>query len=415
MYRGHTVGVVIPAYNEEALVAVTIESIPDYVDRIYVVDDGSTDDTWREIEAVVARENERRRRDALAFDDVVIPIAHESNRGVGGAIKTGYRRARGEGIELTAVMGADDQMDPDILETLLDPIVDGRAEYVKGNRFLEPAELDAMPRHRVFGNAVLSALTKIASGYWDIGDPQCGYTAISLYALEEAAVDDMYEFYGYCNDILVKLNVAGLRVVDVPCPARYGEEESHIRYRSYVPRVSAMLLRNFLGRLRTSYLSVDFHPLVVAYIAGVVASGAGLFGLAWALPVVGGAGSTLLRGALALLLLVVGLLSLVAAMALDQHENDHLDDVIRPERHGRSRDAGDTPGAHLGHGDRSVDAATPPGDRFDASLRDPLLSTNGGPPPGVRPVRADARAPQRDGPESGETAPLDGPASRRDG
>lgn len=341
MYREHTVGVVIPAYNEEGLVGSTIRSVPEFVDRIYVVDDGSTDDTWQEITDTAARENPRRRQDSNVhpyFDDQVVPIQHDENRGVGGAIKTGYLRARDESIDVTAVMGGDGQMEPEIFESLCDPIVDGQAEYVKGNRFADRTERGSMPAFRFVGNSILASLTKVASGYWRIGDPQSGYTAISLRALETAAIEDMYEFYGYCNDLLVKLNVAGLRVVDIPRPITYGDEESSIRYHTYIPRVSWMLLRNFLWRLRVNYLTFDFHPLIIAYLAGGLASGTGLLAVLAASPWLGSPTAAVIQGLLGLLLVLVGTLSFVAAMVLDKRENDHLNAVLRTATAGTRSD-----------------------------------------------------------------------------
>ncbi|WP_418280273.1 glycosyltransferase family 2 protein [Halorubrum sp. DTA98] len=264
MYEETTVGVVVPAYNEEGFVGEVIETLPAYVDRAYVVDDCSTDGTWDEIRTTADRvngrsreETERREHDTYAsdggeteaFDRQVVPIRHEENRGVGGAIKTGYLRARREGIGVTAVMGGDGQMDPDELTTVIDPIVDGEADYVKGNRLLSADDRKEMPGHRYVGNVILTYLTRIASGYWRIGDPQNGYTAISAAALAGAKIEEMFEFYGYCNDLLVRLSTYGFRVVDVPISARYRDEESHIDYRTYVPIVSLMLLRAFLWRL----------------------------------------------------------------------------------------------------------------------------------------------------------------------
>ena len=339
MYRGHTVGVVIPAYNEEPFVRETIETVPAFVDRIYAIDDASTDGTWAEITAAATAERDAPGRghgdgvpEADRFDRRIVPIQHERNRGVGGAIKTGYLRARDDEIAATAVMGGDGQMRPDHLERLLDPILDGEADYVKGNRMVGSRGRGDMPRHRFVGNAVLGALTKIASGYWSTGDPQSGYTAISHRALREANVEEMYEFYGYCNDLLVKLNVAGLRVVDLPRAIVYGEEESHIRYRTYVPRVSWMLLRNFLWRLRVDYVVRSFHPLVVAYAVGAGATAAGLLGFLWSLPGVGSVASPPARALAAAPVFVLGVLSLVAAMVLDKHENAGLDAVLFPDR-----------------------------------------------------------------------------------
>lgn len=326
MYRGHTTAVVIPAYNEAGFVGDTIESVPAFVDRIYVVEDGSTDDTWREIRETASAVNEAK---SGQFPERVVPIRHQQNRGVGGAIKTGYLRARDERIDVTAVMGGDGQMDPEILGNLFDPILDGRADYTKGNRLLGRTDRGDMPRFRFVGNAILAALTKIASGYWANGDSQSGYTAISLRALEETDIESMYEFYGYCNDILVKLNVAGMRVLDVPRPITYGDEDSHIKYHTYIPRVSLMLARNFLWRLKTNYLVFDFHPLVGAYAAGGVASLVAVFAGVWALPGVGQFGTSIARAGFAVAFGLLGLLSFVVAMVLDAAANDELCDAER--------------------------------------------------------------------------------------
>ncbi|WP_336035101.1 glycosyltransferase family 2 protein [Halobacterium yunchengense] len=381
MYRGHTTAVVVPAYNEEPFVADTVASVPEFVDRVYVVEDGSTDDTWAEIVSAAAAENAR--HDGDRFEQRVVPIQHERNRGVGGAIKTGYLRARDDRIDLTAVMGGDGQMEPEMLGELFDPIVDGDADYTKGNRFLGRTGRGDMPAFRFVGNATLAALTKVASGYWESGDPQSGYTAISLRALETADVESMYEFYGYCNDILVKLNVAGMRVVDVPRPITYGDEESHIKYRTYVPRVSAMLARNFVWRLKTNYLAFDFHPLVAAYAAGGAASLTAVLAAVWALPGVGSFGTPLARGAVAAAFALLGVLALVFAMVLDRADNAHLNDTVHP--------AGDPTGGGPERGERELAALTDGrghagGDRTVAVELDPqewayVLDGGGGDPP----------------------------------
>ncbi|WP_121820248.1 glycosyltransferase family 2 protein [Halostella salina] len=330
MYEGRTVGVVVPAYNEADHVGHVIRKMPSFVDRIYVVDDASTDNTWEEIRGAAERLNEHGHaevdrhlsgRGTLVTGGRVIPIRHETNRGVGGAIKTGYLSALADEMDVTAVIAGDDQMDQTLLKSLLEPIVQGRADYAKGNRFLSAEDRENVPRFRLFGNAMLSFLTKVASGYWTISDSQNGYTAISREALESIETDRMYEFYGYCNDILVRLNVAGMTVVDVPLPISYEDESSNINYFTYVPHVSGMLLRNFLWRLKTKYVLRDFHPLVLLYGFGAVGS------IAFALQSFNAARSedgpqlstTVNNG------LVAGLL-LVLAMVFDRIDNDHLDE-----------------------------------------------------------------------------------------
>ena len=312
-----SIGVVVPAYNEEAFVGEVIDTMPPFVDRIYVVDDCSIDGTWS---VVTGREDAgppttgRTAGPTVEGTGRVVPIRHEENRGVGGAIKTGYKRALADRMDVTVVMGGDGQMDPNYLTDLVNPIVSGYAEYTKANRLYSTDHRKGMSRWRLFGNQVLSGLTRITSGYWRLSDPQNGYTAISLPALETVGVGSMYEYYGYCNDLLVKLNVNGMRVADVPVPAVYGDEESSITYPEYIARVSWMLFRNFLWRLRVKYVTDQFHPLVLCYALG----GALVF---QSLLVVLTAVSLQTTS---LLLSVVGLVLVGLAMELDRRANRNL-------------------------------------------------------------------------------------------
>jgi glycosyltransferase involved in cell wall biosynthesis len=331
MYKENTIGVVVPAYNEAGFVGEVIDTIPEFVDVAYVVDDGSTDDTWTEIREHAAAVNEDHVPDAPGFEQLVVPIQHEENRGVGGALKTGYLQALEDGVDITAVLGGDGQMDPDILTKYLDPIAEGDADYTKGNRFMKREQLDAMPTFRLVGNAMLSYLTKIASGYWKMMDPQNGYTAISREALESADIENMYEYYGYCNDLLVKLNVENLRVADVSHSAEYVYDDedwkSHISYDEYVPKVSLMLLRNFAWRLRRKYFLRDFHPLATFYLLGTVLSGVSVVGATVAGLVgdeSGGAG----RWALGL---VIGIALFLAGTVLDLNDNEELELQVTEE------------------------------------------------------------------------------------
>ena len=260
MYREHRIAVVVPAYNEELLIGSTLDTMPAFIDRIYVVDDGSMDETAGRIVEQAAR------------DPRIVPTHHETNRGVGAAIVTGYTAALADGLDIVAVMAGDNQMDPAFLPKLLDPIVDGKADYTVGNRLINPEFRRGMSRWRFAGNAALTLLTKIASGYWQLVDPQNGYTAISRRALETIPLDAIYPRDGYCNDILVRLNVYGFRVMNIPHPARYGLERSSIKYSSYILRLSGLLLKDFLWRLKTKYVVMGFHPLVFYYFFGVVFS-----------------------------------------------------------------------------------------------------------------------------------------------
>ncbi len=268
MYNEQTVGVVVPAYNEAGFVGEVIDTIPEYVDRIYAIDDCSTDETWQEIQmhAEQANETDQESRQKVLADggvadrdggvsDRVIPIRHEENRGVGGAIKTGYNRAYDDGIDVTAVMAGDGQMDPEKLPRLLDPIVAGEADYTKGNRLMCPGYQEGMPKFRLFGNRVLTHLTQISSGYWNSGDPQNGYTAISYDALDALDIDELYDDYGFANELLARLNVHDMRVTDAAMPAVYGDEQSSIEYHTFIPKVSKLLLKNYVWRLKTKYVA----------------------------------------------------------------------------------------------------------------------------------------------------------------
>src|SRR6478672_2104461 len=255
MLDGKRVGVVVPAYNEEHLIAQTIAGIPDFVDRIIVVDDRSQDGTVAAVRAIQ--------------DPRVKLIVHEQNGGVGAAIVTGYKDAIAERIDVTAVMAADNQMDPDDLRALVEPVANDQVDYAKANRLFTGQAWELIPRYRYLGNAVLSLLTKIASGYWHIADSQSGFTAVSLEYLELLDLDRIYKRYGFPNDMLVHLNVWNARVRDIPSRPIYGVgERSGIRLRRVVPTISWLLLKGFFWRLRTKYVIRDFHPLVFFYIFG---------------------------------------------------------------------------------------------------------------------------------------------------
>jgi glycosyltransferase involved in cell wall biosynthesis len=263
MLDGKRVAVVVPAYDEEHLVGETLRGIPPFVDRVYVVDDASGDAT-----AERARE---------VGDARVEVIGHERNAGVGAAILSGYRRALEDGIDVTCVMAADNQMDPIELPDIAGPVARGEAEYAKANRLVSGEAWTVIPRTRYLGNAVLSLLTKIASGYWHVADSQAGYTAISNDALRRLDLARVYHGYGFPNDMLVHLNIQNARVRDVPSRPIYDVgEESGIRLRSVVPRISWLLLKGFWWRMGQKYVIRDFHPLVFFYAFGVLMTLLGL-------------------------------------------------------------------------------------------------------------------------------------------
>ncbi|MGB2875747.1 MAG: glycosyltransferase family 2 protein [Gaiellaceae bacterium] len=312
MLDGKRVAVVVPAHDEEKLIAETIRSIPDFVDRIYVIDDASRDGT-----VAITRE--------LA-DPRVELIEHERNLGVGAAIMTGYKRALAERVDVTAVMAADAQMDPADLETLALPVARREVDYAKANRLFTGQAWDVIPRYRYLGNAMLSLLTKIASGYWHVADSQSGYTAISLEYLELLDLDRIYTRYGFPNDMLVHLNVWNARVRDYPSRPIYGVgERSGIRLRRVVPAISWLLVKGFFWRMREKYVIRDFHPLVFFYMLGFLMTLLGLgLGISEVVLRILGNQITAATVVLIALLLIFGSQFTLFAMWFDMESNKDL-------------------------------------------------------------------------------------------
>jgi glycosyltransferase involved in cell wall biosynthesis len=311
--EGKRVAVVVPAFQEELLVAETIRGIPAFVDLIVVVDDHSSDGTAD------------RARDL--GDPRAEVIEHVENRGVGGAIATGYARCRELGVDVTCVMAGDNQMDPGELLALVGPVARGEVDYAKANRLVSGEAWQLIPRSRYLGNAVLSLLTKIASGYWHVADSQAGYTALSLEALRRLDLERLYRRYGFPNDMLVHLNVQSARVRDVPSRPVYGVgERSGIRIRHVAPRIAWLLFKGFWWRLKEKYVIRDFHPLVFFYVLGILMSVVGfLLGVVVAASrIFWGNEITTATVVLVALLLVSGTQFTLFAMWFDQEANKEL-------------------------------------------------------------------------------------------
>lgn len=314
MLEGKKIGVVVPAFNEEKLIRRVLETMPSFVDRVIVVDDCSRDRTVTEIQSC----QEKNRR--------LLLVRHDQNQGVGKAISTGYQRAREEGLDVVAVMAGDAQMDPGDLLSVITPVVRGDVDYAKGNRLFRGESWRVIPHHRYLGNAMLSLLTKIASGYWHIGDSQCGYTAISRAALEVLPLAEIYPTYGVPNDLLIKLNMHSFRVRDVSVrPVYHQEGKSGIRLSRVIPRITLLLMKGCLRRLFYKYVIVDFHPLVFFYLLGLITFPVGfIFGFYLFLYrlLIGPVATT--SALFAVFLLISGLQSLFFAMWFDMEYNHHL-------------------------------------------------------------------------------------------
>ena len=257
MYKNKIVSVVIPAYNEEKLIQKTIQSVPNFVDKIVVTNDSSKDKTREKVKQVMKNNFK------------ITLINHKTNQGVGGSIASGYKWSRDNGIDIAVVMAGDAQMDPNDMPALLDAIIHDGADYAKGNRLLSGDVRKKMPRARYNLSQFLSLLTKIASGYWQIIDPQCGYTAINKEALRRINWDKLYKRYGQPNDLLIRLNVEDMKVKDVPIKPVYDiGEKSGINMTKLFFTLPWVLFSGFLWRLKEKYIVRDFHPLVFFYGLG---------------------------------------------------------------------------------------------------------------------------------------------------
>ena len=312
MLDNKNIAVVVPAFNEEILIESTVTGIPDYVDKIVVVDDCSRDDTVNRVNALLQHQPGR-----------IFLVAHAENQGVGGAIASGYIWCRDHDIDIAVVMAGDAQMDPDDLPALLEPLLNGEYDYAKGNRLFSGDAWNLIPRARYLGNAAMSLLTKIASGYWHVADSQCGFTAINRKALRAVDWTKMYKRYGQPNDLLVRLNLYNFRVCDIPTRPIYNiGEKSGIKPIRMIPHLSLLLFKLFIWRMFQKYVIRDFHPLVFFYTFGITLFLPGsLFGI-WLVLYRVFVGKTAVNSALfATLLVISGLQLLLFAMWFDMEYN----------------------------------------------------------------------------------------------
>lgn len=304
MLKDRRIAVVIPAYREEALVADTIKGVPDFVDHVIVVDDASPDDT----SAMASR----------AADERTEILRHDVNQGVGGAIITGHTRAMALGADIMVVMAGDNQMDPAQMSRLLAPILEDGYGFAKGNRLFSSASVGSMPVHRVVGNMLLTFATKAASGYWNLVDPQNGYTAVTAESLDMIPLEKVSRRYEFENDLLIWLNIANVRAADVNIPARYGSEISNIRLHRVIPRLTWLLFRGFWRRIWYKYVFWSFSPVALLLFVGLVLFVFGTGVGAW-VTVVAVQGTTPTAGTtvLSVVPFMTGVILLVQAFVLD--------------------------------------------------------------------------------------------------
>lgn len=304
MYRGARVAAVVPAYKEELMIARVITTMPDYVDHIVIVDDCSPDDTSGAVERI--------------GDPRVTLIRHEVNQGVGGAIITGHKAAMGLGSDVNVIMAGDAQMDPAFLPLLLDKVTADGFGFAKANRFYSPESFVGMPGYRVFGNIVLSFMTKLASGYWNLFDPQNGYTAIRSDVLKRVPIDRVAKRYSFENDLLTHLNILQVPATDVPIPAVYGDEVSSIKLRRVIPELINRLTVGFWTRIWYRYVLWSFSPIALLLFMGLMLFGFGVIVTIWLLfQIIASVIASAATVMLAALPLMLGTQMLISALQLD--------------------------------------------------------------------------------------------------
>jgi glycosyltransferase involved in cell wall biosynthesis len=257
IYRQFRVAALVPAYNEQAHIGRVISTMPEFVDHIIVVNDASGDDT-----AAVARS---------IHDERVVLIEHETNQGLGASLIDAHLSALSLQADISVVMAGDGQMDPSFLPALLDPIVDEGYDFTKGNRFFSVSSWRGMPSHRVFGNIVLSFMTKLATGYWNLFDPQNGYTAMNSRVQRAIDWNDVAKDYSFENDVLARLGLIRARLKDVDIPAVYGDEVSSIRLQSVVPDLLRTLGKASRRRFWLQYVVRSFSPVALFGLSGCAA------------------------------------------------------------------------------------------------------------------------------------------------
>lgn len=255
MYRSQKIAVAIPAFRAGSTILDVIRELPPYVDVVVAVDDASPDSTWERLQS--------------SDDPRLTSIRHEKNQGVGGAMRTAFRKALEIGCDVVVKVDSDGQMDPSRISDLVDAIIDGPCDYAKGNRFLHREALVAMPRGRLFGSMALTFLTKMASGYWHIFDPQNGFVACRSSVLARLELDRIARDYFFENDMLIHLNILACRVVDVPMPARYGDEVSSMKISRVLLTFPWRLFKGYWRRIYDRFVVRDFSPVAFFLFAGL--------------------------------------------------------------------------------------------------------------------------------------------------
>ncbi len=256
-FKKHHIAAIIPAYRVEQDIKAVLNGLPSYIRHVIVVDDASPDAT---AELVMAAAKKDRR---------IILIRHQRNSGVGGAMISGFQKALELGAHAAVKLDGDNQMDPAHIPALLTPLLQGRADYVKGNRFRDFASLRKMPFIRRIGNLGLSFFSKVSTGYWNIFDPTNGFFAIRAEVLAQLPLEKIDRRYFFETSMLANLYLINALVMDVPIPARYGNETSSLSIRRALFEFPFKLTRTFLQRILLKYFLFDFSMMSIYLLVSV--------------------------------------------------------------------------------------------------------------------------------------------------
>ncbi len=253
MFNEQTIGVVIPSYKVRKFLKKVVTDLPEYIDYIIVIDDACPEKSFQVVKGV----------------QKVVFIKHSVNSGVGAAVISGYKKAVELNIDIVIKIDGDGQMDSSYIPSLILPLIQGQADYAKGNRFRDFKALRAMPKVRLFGNSVLSFLSKIASGYWSIMDPTNGFTAITKETIEILDLDNVSKRYFFESDILINLNINNKVVKDISIPAQYGEEDSSLNVKKIIFQFPPKIIKGFTKRIFYKYFIYNFDMASVYIILGL--------------------------------------------------------------------------------------------------------------------------------------------------
>ena len=321
---------VIPCFRVRRSIVAVVESVLAHVDHVFVVDDCCPELTADLVTASFP-------------PDAVTVLRHHNNQGVGGATITGYSAAFAAGYEVAIKIDGDGQMDAGYIPDLLQPIIAKEADYTKGNRFYHREHVAKMPNFRMFGNSVLSLMTKASSGYWNIMDPTNGFTAIHVIAAQEIDLPKVEQRYFFESDMLFRLNIARAVVKDVPMPAIYGLEKSNLHIGNVLLEFPAKHVRNLFKRFAYNYLIRDFSVGTIQFLAGIALS---LFGvtvgaISWIRSAEAGKDTPVGTVILATLPIILGFQLLLAALSFDiaNVPSRPIQTILRPRPWARRRHA----------------------------------------------------------------------------